>query len=183
MGLIHLHSDLYQSVFYHVRSGVEFTSYWEHVGYFILGWFHFYATTQQCKQQIPPWLSYWNMKTSLTAILYTSHKIPKSHKHIKISNIVLYPKWFRLRLTSLPAMVAENHLGDSLWYCLCGIISITWNEVGGSTHRGWRQPLSRDPRPSKRLHSGLWVYAPVPLTSLPSRTISEDYKPYKPFIP
>lgn len=27
MGLIHLHSDLYQSVFYHVRSGVEFTSY------------------------------------------------------------------------------------------------------------------------------------------------------------
>lgn len=27
------------------------------------------------------------MKTQLTSILYTSHKIPKSHKHIIIGNI------------------------------------------------------------------------------------------------
>lgn len=100
-----------------------------------------------------------------------------------VISIVLYPKWFRLRLISLPVMVSDNSLGDSLWYCLCGIISMGGgNEVGGSAHRGWCQPLFRDSRLSKRLHSGLWVYTPVPVTSLPSQTTSKDYKLYKPFI-
>lgn len=185
MGLIHLHSDLYQSVFYHVRSGVEFTSYStvHHLRSFRFGntldisfWndFIFMQLLNNVNSKFHPDLviEIWKRNWLLFSTPHTKYQRVISILKLVIS-IVLYPKWFRLRLTSLPAMVSENHLGDSLWYCLCGIISITRNEVGGSTHRGWHQPLFRDPRLSKRLHSGLWVYAPVPVTSLPSRT---DYK-------